>query len=40
MNRKAPRIIVAAVALAALAGFAAPAEAAQVRMTARTVWCC
>lgn len=40
MNRKATRILVATVALVSLAGFAAPAEAAQVRETARNVWCC
>jgi hypothetical protein len=40
MNRKATRIFVATVALVSLAGFATPAEAAQVKQTARNVWCC
>jgi len=40
MNRKATRIFVASVALVSLAGFAAPAEAAQIKQTARTGWCC
>jgi len=40
MNRKATRIVVATIALVSLAGFAAPADAAQVRTTARNVWCC
>jgi hypothetical protein len=39
MNRKATRIFVATIALVSLAGFAAPAEAGQVKQT-RTVWCC
>lgn len=39
MNRKATRILVATIALVSLAGFAAPAEAAQVKQT-RNVWCC
>ncbi len=39
MNR-ATRLFVAAVALVSVAGLAAPAEAAQVRTTTRTVWCC
>ncbi|NYE35884.1 hypothetical protein F4692_000988 [Nocardioides cavernae] len=40
MNRKATRILVAAVALVSLAGLGTPAEAAQVKQTARTGWCC
>jgi hypothetical protein len=40
MNRKATRILVATVALVSMAGFAAPAEAAQLKLTARTGWCC
>jgi hypothetical protein len=39
MNRKATRFFVATIALVSLAGFAAPAEAAQVKQT-RNVWCC
>ena len=39
MNRKATRIFVATIALVSLAGFAAPAEAGQVKQTS-TVWCC
>lgn len=39
MNSKAPRIIVACIALVSLAGLAAPAEAAKPS-TQRTVWCC
>lgn len=39
MSSKAPRIIIATIALASLAGFAAPAEAAPPSMQ-RTVWCC
>ena len=40
MNRKSTRILVATVALVSLAGFAGPVEAAQVKQTARTGWCC
>ena len=40
MNRKTTRILVATVALVSLAGFAGPVEAAQVKQTARTGWCC
>lgn len=39
MTSKAPRIIVACIALVSLAGLAAPAEAAKPS-TQRTVWCC
>lgn len=38
MKRKAPRIIVASIALIGLAGMAAPAEAAPSQQ--RNVWCC
>lgn len=40
MSSKAPRIIVATVALISLAGLAAPAEAAPSQLQQRTVWCC
>ncbi|MFC7361154.1 hypothetical protein [Nocardioides astragali] len=40
MNSKAPRIIVACVALVSLAGMAAPADAATSKPQQRTVWCC
>ena len=39
MSSKAPRIIVATIALISLAGLAAPAEAAPAKQQ-RTVWCC
>jgi len=39
MNSKAPRILIATVALVSLAGLTAPAEAAPVKQS-RTVWCC
>lgn len=40
MNRKAPRIIVASIALVGLASVAAPAEAAPSQLQLRNVWCC
>jgi hypothetical protein len=40
MKRKAPRIIVASIALIGLAGMAAPAEAAPSQVQLRNVWCC
>lgn len=40
MTSKAPRIIVATIALISLAGLAAPAEAAPSKPQLRTVWCC
>ena len=39
MSSKAPRIIVATIALISLAGLAAPAEAAAPSQQ-RNVWCC
>jgi hypothetical protein len=39
MSSKATRVLVATIALVSLAGFAAPADAAQVKEQ-RTVWCC
>lgn len=39
MNRKAPRILIATIALVSLAGLTTPAEAAPVKQT-RNVWCC
>ena len=40
MSNKAPRIIVATIALISLAGLAAPAEAAPTKPQTRNVWCC
>ena len=39
MSSKAPRIIIATIALIGLAGLAVPAEAAPAKQQ-RTVWCC
>lgn len=39
MRTKAPRLIIATIALISLAGLAAPAEAAKPS-TERNVWCC
>jgi len=39
MSIKAPRIIIAAIALASLASMSTPAEAAPAP-SQRTVWCC
>ena len=40
MSSKAPRLIVATIALISLAGLAAPAEAEAPAKQQRTVWCC
>ena len=40
MSTKAARVIIASIALVGLAGMAAPADAAPVQNTMRTVWCC
>ncbi len=40
MNRKAPRILVASIALIGMIGLSSPAEAAPAQQQARTVWCC
>lgn len=40
MSSKAPRIIVATIALISLAGLAAPADAATSKPQQRNVWCC
>jgi hypothetical protein len=39
MSSKAPRIILATIALVSLAGLASPAEAAPAPVQ-RNVWCC
>lgn len=40
MSTKAPRIIIATIALISLAGLAAPADAAPTKPQPRNVWCC
>jgi hypothetical protein len=40
MKSKAPRLVIALVALVSLAGMAAPADAAPAHQQARSVWCC
>lgn len=40
MNRKAPRILVASIALIGMVGLSAPAQAAPAQQLARTGWCC
>jgi hypothetical protein len=40
MKSKAPRILIASIALLSLAGFAAPADAAPAQPQMRNVWCC
>lgn len=40
MNRKAPRMILASIALLSLVGLSAPAGAAPSAPQARNVWCC
>ncbi len=39
MRNKAPRLIIAAIALVSLAGLSTPAEAAKPSQQ-RNVWCC
>ena len=40
MKTKAPRLVVALVAIVSLAGMTVPAEAAPAKQTARSIWCC
>ncbi len=40
MKSKAPRLIIAFVAIVGLAGMTAPADAAAPAKQARSVWCC
>ncbi|GAA1439254.1 hypothetical protein GCM10009641_46530 [Mycobacterium cookii] len=40
MIRKAPRILVASIALIGMIGLSAPAEAAPAKQQMRNVWCC
>lgn len=40
MKTKAPRLVIALIAIVGVAGMAVPAEAAPAKQQARTVWCC
>jgi hypothetical protein len=40
MNSKAPRILVASIALIGMVGLSSPAEAAPAQQQARNIWCC
>ena len=40
MKSKAPRLVIALVAVVSLAGLTAPADAAAPSKQTRSVWCC
>ena len=40
MKTKAPRLVIALIAIVGVAGVAVPAEAAPAKQTARNIWCC
>jgi len=40
MKTKAPRLVVALIAIVGVAGMAVPADAAPAKQQARSVWCC
>ena len=40
MKTKAPRLVVALIALVGVAGMTVPADAAPAQKTARSGWCC
>ena len=40
MKNKAPRLLIALVAVVSVAGITAPADAAAPAKQARTIWCC
>ncbi len=40
MKTKAPRLVVALIAIVGVAGLTVPADAAAPQQSARNVWCC
>lgn len=40
MNAKAPRLLIALVAVVSLAGMTVPADAAAPAKQTRSIWCC
>ena len=40
MKSKAPRLVIALVAVVSLAGMTVPADAAPSKPQSRTIWCC
>lgn len=40
MKTKAPRLVVALIAIVGVAGMAVPADAAPAQQSARNIWCC
>ena len=40
MKTKAPRLVVALIAIVGVAGMAVPADAAPAKQQSRTIWCC
>ena len=40
MKTKAPRLVVALIAIVGVAGMTVPADAAPSKPQSRTVWCC